>query len=121
MKIHSQKGAQALFDIFKEHSSNQLLFMGAQIAGNHHEKWDGSGYPAALKGTEIPLAARILALGDVYDALTSKRSYKEALSHEESKKIILEGEGTHFDPDVVKAFLDSESDFLKIKDRFHDR
>jgi len=121
MKRHSKKGAQALYDVFKEHSSNHLLFMGAQIAGSHHEKWDGSGYPAALKGTEIPLAARILALGDVYDALTSKRSYKEAFSHEESKKIILEGEGRHFDPDVVKAFLDSESDFIKIKDRFHDR
>ena len=119
MKHHSQKGAQALMDVYRECPSNDLLHMGAQIAGSHHEKWDGSGYPSGLKGNEIPLPARILALGDVYDALTSSRCYKEAFSHDESKRIILEGSGNHFDPDIVNAFLRIEDVFLEIKNNAH--
>lgn len=118
IKFHSQSGAKVLMDIYKECPTNELLYMGAQIAGCHHEKWDGTGYPSGLKGLEIPLPARILALGDVYDALTSRRSYKVAFSHEKSKQIILESSGSHFDPDVVNAFLSIEAIFLEIKDKF---
>ncbi len=120
MKSHTQQGEQVLIDVSSEHPSNELLSMGAQIAGCHHEKWDGTGYPRRLKGSEIPLPARILALCDVYDALTSKRPYKEAFSHEEGKKIIVEGSGTHFDPDIVKAFISCDTLFIEIKEKFND-
>lgn len=121
MKEHTQKGAEALLEVYSRFSSNQLLYMGAQIAQYHHEKWDGSGYPNGLKGDNIPLSARILALGDVYDALRSKRPYKEAFSHEESVNIILAGAGTHFDPNIVQSFLNIEDTFLQIREKFHDQ
>ena len=94
--------------------------MGRDIAYAHHEKWDGTGYPNRLEGEAIPLSARICALGDVYDALTSKRPYKEAFTHEKSKQIILEGRGSHFDVDVVDAFLARENQFTEISSNFHD-
>ena len=94
--------------------------MGIDIAESHHEKWNGSGYPYGLKGTEIPLVARILALGDVYDALTSKRCYKEAFSHEKSRAILQEGAGNHFDPDVIEAFLGTENEFQRIREFYQD-
>ena len=78
----------------------------------HHEKWDGSGYPEGLKGEEIPLTARILAVGDVYDALTSNRSYRHAMTHEEALETIREGVGTHFDPKVAEAFFDVIEDVV---------
>jgi len=77
----------------------------------HHERWDGSGYPNGLKGKEIPLSARIAAISDVYDALTSKRSYKDARSHIEAVQIITSGAGSHFDPDIVRCFLGVEQNF----------
>jgi putative two-component system response regulator len=79
--------------------------MGKEIAYNHHEKWDGSGYPRGLKGEAIPLSARIISLADVYDALTTKRFYKEAYSHDKAKHMIIELKAKHFDPEVVNAFL----------------
>ncbi|WP_432281516.1 HD-GYP domain-containing protein [Shewanella frigidimarina] len=79
--------------------------MGRDIAGAHHEKWDGSGYPNALAGESIPLSARIVALVDVYDALTSPRCYKRPFSHEEAMTLILEGKGKHFDPKLVDSFM----------------
>lgn len=91
-----------------------------QIAGAHHEKWDGSGYPFALKGEEIPLVARILALGDVYDALTSKRCYKDAFTHEVSRDIIVAQSGQHFDPEVVQAFLATEAECRKVREFYQD-
>lgn len=120
MKEHAGMGLISIQAVYQKYPKNKILHMGAEIAGQHHEKWDGSGYPNALAGTEISLAARILALCDVYDALTSKRPYKEPFTHEVSKKIILEGEGKHFDPDIVKAFLEIENTFNTIHKKFSD-
>jgi PAS domain S-box-containing protein len=108
MRQHPQIGGQ-IFDGLSH------MDMSRDIAFYHHEKYDGSGYPHGLKGEEIPLAARIVALADVYDAMTSKRSYKEPLSHERTKKLISICSGGHFDPDVVEAFLNREQDFVRIK------
>ena len=120
MKKHTLIGAGTLRAVNRQHPGNAFLQMGVQIAEGHHEKWDGSGYPHQLRGDAIPLPARILALGDVYDALTSVRCYKEAFTHEKSRQIILDGRGRHFDPDVVDAFLESEDDFLRIRSEFQD-
>jgi len=81
----------------------------------HHEKWDGTGYPAGLSGNGIPVAARIMALADVYDALTTKRVYKEAFSQEKTRQIILKGKARHFDPDLVDVFLGLEEKFIQLK------
>ena len=100
IKTHTTAGAQILAD-----SSNPLVQMARDIAMSHHERWDGSGYPAGLKGEEIPIAARICAVVDVYDALLAKRSYKEAWTAEQALAEIRQGSGTHFDPKLVEAFL----------------
>lgn len=112
MKKHTTIGGNIL-----KGSKIGFVRMGAKIAMTHHEKWDGSGYPQGLKGRKIPLVGRIVALADVFDALTSKRSYKEALSVEESHRIISEGQGSHFDPKVVDAFFSSQATILQIKDQ----
>lgn len=118
MKEHAILGFESIQTISQKYPDNKILHMGAEIAGQHHEKWDGTGYPNALKGTEISLAARILALADVYDALTSKRPYKKPFTHDASKNIIVNGKGKHFDPDIVNAFLEIEDLFIAIKDEF---
>ena len=89
-------------------------------AASHHERWDGKGYPAGLKGQNIPLCARIGTLADVYDALTSKRVYKNAFAHEVAKGIIARDAGTHFDPAVVEAFLRAESAFIDVRERYRE-
>ncbi|NLK62836.1 MAG: response regulator [Fusobacteria bacterium] len=116
MKTHVTLGAETLLTIKKQYPYNKILNMGLKIAKYHHEKWDGSGYCEGLKGDEIPLCARILALCDVYDALRSKRVYKEAFSHEKSYDIILEGKGKHFDPNIVDSFVILAEEFRKIRD-----
>ena len=93
--------------------------MGIEIARSHHERWDGSGYPDGLSGAEIPLSARIMGLADVYDALRSKRHYKDAFPHEKAVAIIREDRGSHFDPDVADAFLENEASFAETWDRLH--
>ena len=103
----------------KEHNPSFLRIAG-EIAYTHHEKWDGSGYPQGLKGEEIPLAGRMMALADVYDALTTARRYKPAHSHQQAVQIIWESSGSHFDPEVVQAFLAVEESFRKISRRFTD-
>ena len=100
IKAHTTTGAQILAD-----SANPLVQMARDIAMSHHERWDGSGYPAGLKGEEIPLAARICAVVDVYDALLAKRSYKEAWTLEQTLAEIRKGSGSHFDPQLVESFL----------------
>ncbi len=97
----------------KPNNSNPFLKMAAEIAGSHHEKWNGSGYPHGLVGTQIPLSARIVALSDVYDALRSRRPYKEPMPLDRTLAIISEGRGEHFDPQVVDKFL---SCFQRIQD-----
>ncbi len=120
MKTHAEIGGSTLRAVDEQHPGNYLIRMGIDIAEGHHEKWDGSGYPHGLRGESIPIAARILALGDVYDALTSKRCYKEAFSHEDARQIIEQGSGCHFDPEVVDAFLSIEPEFIRIRQYMKD-
>ena len=117
MKQHTVLGYKALQKAEQHiaHRTESFLSYACQIAYSHHERWDGTGYPDGLAGAEIPLAARIMALADVYDALTSVRTYKDAFSHEVARSIIVEGRGTQFDPDVVDAFLRAEARMLQIK------
>jgi len=120
MKCHTTLGAKTLEAAIKEHPEASFLHMARDIALTHHERWDGTGYPNHLKGEQIPLCGRVVALADVYDALTSKRVYKGAFSHEIAKSIILKDAGTQFAPDVVEAFLACESEFIAIRQRFRD-
>jgi putative two-component system response regulator len=121
MKKHSVLGATTLGAVLKRHPDNQFLRVGVDVARSHHEKWDGGGYPDGLKGAAIPLAARIVALADFYDALTSKRCYRPAFSHEDTCRMIQEGRGTHFDPDAVTAFGTLEGQFRRIRQEMQDR
>ncbi len=118
MKSHTSIAADTLDAALSKFPGVSFLQMARDIALTHHEKYDGTGYPHGLKDGEIPLCGRILALADVYDALISKRAYKNAFSHEKAKSIILEGRGTHFDPDVVDSFLACEEQFIRIQERF---
>ncbi len=119
IKKHTSIGAQAIESIIgNQVISRGYLNMAREIALYHHEKMDGSGYPSGLKGQDIPLAARIFALGDAYDAIVSPRSYKKALTHEEAVKRIVECRGTHFDPVVVDIFLQSQEEFKEIHNRY---
>jgi len=111
MKTHTIIGAETLREVNRLHPGNDFVRVGIEIAESHHEKWNGTGYPHGLAGEEIPLVGRILALSDVYDALTSRRCYKEAFSHTRSLKIIVDDRGKHFDPDVVDAFVSAEKIF----------
>jgi HD-GYP domain-containing protein (c-di-GMP phosphodiesterase class II) len=113
MQNHTLFGAKIL-----ENAKAELLKVSEQIALTHHEKWDGSGYPHGLSGEKIPLFGRIVAMADVFDALTTKRCYKPAFPLEESLKIINEGTGRHFDPKVVQAFNNSIEKILAIKAQF---
>ena len=115
MKQHTLIGGKILAG-----SDAGFIRLGEIVALIHHEKWDGTGYPRGLKGKKIPLVGRIVAIADVFDALTSKRPYKEPYSLEKSYEIIKEGRGTHFDPDVVDAFFASENDLLAIKEQYKD-
>ncbi|NOY09906.1 MAG: PAS domain S-box protein [Spirochaetes bacterium] len=115
IKLHSKLGGDALSAVDSELELESFLTLGKEIAYFHHERWDGTGYPEGRKGEEIPLSARIVALADVYDALTSERHYKHALSHRETVNLILSEKGTHFDPDIVNIFLDNEEVFKRIK------
>lgn len=121
MKQHAALGRDAI-----AHAEAQLgmevdfLRFAKEIAYSHQEKWDGSGYPEGLRGAAIPLSARLMALADVYDALISKRVYKPAFTHDKAREIILNGSGTHFDPEVVLAFLRREGQFQLIAATFAD-
>ncbi|WP_461205045.1 HD-GYP domain-containing protein [Clostridium sp. DL1XJH146] len=116
MKTHTIAGANTLSNVREEFPNNTFVEIGIRIVKFHHEKWDGSGYPYGLKGEDIPLSARIVAVVDVYDSLRSKRVYKEAFSHEESIKIIEEGIGLHFDPEIADVFLQNEKEYKKLFD-----
>ena len=114
MTSHIDIAFQTLAGIETQYCRSSFLSMGMDIALYHHEKWNGTGYNKGLAGTDIPLSARIMALADVYDALRSKRVYKNAFSHEQSLGIILEGRGTHFDPNLVDVFHSSHREFESI-------
>jgi len=114
MKTHSLVGAATMEAVNDIYRNNAFINMGITIARSHHERWDGTGYPDGLKGEDIPIAARIMAIADVYDALRSTRCYKGALSRGRSREIIESGNGTQFDPLIGKTFLELEGEF----DRF---
>ncbi len=115
IKRHTTLGGDAIKAIEAKIEGQSFLALGKEIAYNHHEKWDGSGYPRGLTGEGIPLAARIIALADVYDALTTRRFYKDAYSHKKSRQIIIDQKGAHFDPAVVDVFLTLEDEFNRIR------
>lgn len=115
MQTHPVIGADTLIAIRKRLGEDELVNMGIQIALEHHERWDGAGYPFGLAGTQITLPARIVALADVYDAMTSKRVYKDAAPHAEVLKHIAAGRGTQFDPHVVDAFIRVQAEFDRVR------
>jgi putative two-component system response regulator len=118
MKAHTTLGGQTLEAALRKFPNVKFLQMARDIAMTHHERVDGKGYPAGLAGDSIPLAGRIVAVADVYDALTSKRVYKDAFGHEVAKSIIVADAGTHFDPLVVDAFVAAEAEFQAVRQRF---
>lgn len=121
MKTHPTLGSDALAAAESSlPAPSKFLHIGREIAGGHHEKWDGSGYPKGLKGDAIPISARLMALADVYDALICKRVYKKAFTHEDAVAFIRDGRGAHFDPDVVDAFLEIQGEFDQIAKRYQD-
>ena len=120
MKKHTVYGHDALLITEQKLGADTFLQYAREIAHTHQEKWDGSGYPSGLKGEEIPLGGRLMALADVYDALISKRVYKPPFPHEKAVQIILEGKGQHFDPELVDAFVELQETFRNIALTFAD-
>ncbi len=123
MRTHARIGADAIRRAIQDEQDQdglEFMHVAIEIAHYHHEKWDGSGYPSGLKGESIPLPARMMALADVFDALISRRVYKPAFAVEEAIRIILEGRGSHFDPDVVDAFVSHLEDFRGVAARYSD-
>ena len=133
MKTHAAIGAaaigKAMHDVLaaaddttaaQAHGAFAFLRVAQEIAATHHEKWDGSGYPAGLAGDAIPAAGRLMALADVFDALTCRRVYKKAMDFDQATQLITDGRGTHFDPDVVDAFLACHDQFVRIATQFQD-
>lgn len=121
MKRHTIYGRDALLHAEKAlGGTSSFLSYATEIAYTHQEKWDGSGYPQGLQGENIPLSGRLMAIADVYDALISRRCYKPAYTHEEAVRIIQEGRGRHFDPELTDAFLEIAEEFRRIADQFRD-
>ena len=120
MKTHTKIGYDALCLASKKLGENSFLQNAMTLAKSHHEKWNGTGYPDQLSGADIPIAGRIMAVSDVYDALISERVYKPAIPHKEAVKIIAEESGKHFDPEIVEAFLSVSKQFHEIALMFSD-
>jgi putative two-component system response regulator len=117
MKRHAVFGARIIKKISAGTSESDFLKHSEIFARTHHEKWDGSGYPAGLAGVNIPLQGRLMAIVDVYDALTSDRPYKKAMPHEAAARVIIENGGTHFDPVLVDVFRQVENRFRSVSIR----
>ncbi|MDR3376079.1 MAG: HD domain-containing phosphohydrolase [Ancalomicrobiaceae bacterium] len=121
MKTHTAIGHRAIETAERRLGmSVEFLACAKEIALNHHERWDGTGYPNGLSGNAIPISARLMAVADVYDALTSRRVYKDAIPHDQAIAIMLEGRGRHFDPNVIDAFAEISDEFRDIADRYSD-
>jgi len=120
MKQHAEIGHEALLRAESDLGSSSFLQLAREIALTHHERWDGNGYPQGLNGHDIPISGRLMAIADVYDALISKRVYKEPFPHDEAVKLILAEKGTQFDPDIVDAFEQLQSEFQRIAIEFMD-
>ena len=114
MKTHASEGERIIDEIMARTGEGDFLHYAKLFAGFHHERWDGTGYPRRLKGTEIPLQGRLLAVADVYDAIVSDRPYHKALTHDEAVKIIMESAGTQFDPNITGIFFELKDQFKKI-------
>jgi len=112
IKLHCAEGERIIDGIIDMAEEDGFLSHAKKFAGGHHEKWDGTGYPKGLRGEEIPLEGRLMAIADVYDALVCERPYKKPLTHGQAMEIIRGGSGTHFDPKLVEAFLNVADDFL---------
>lgn len=117
MKTHCAIGSDTLRDASEKLDFQSFLSIAIQLSRFHHEKWNGTGYPEGLSEEKIPISARIMALADVYDALRSTRPYKEPMSHEKAREIIVTESGHHFDPDVVNAFVKNEQAFMNISEK----
>ena len=117
MKTHALVGGELLQEIH-ERTGLLYLHLAYEVASGHHERWDGSGYPKGLCGTDIPLAARIIAFADVFDALTTERCYKTAFSYEQAKKMVVAASGRHFDPMVVEAYLRQEVAWVAVMKQY---
>ncbi len=121
MKSHTTLGRDAIIHAEKNLGIEvPFLQYAKEIAYSHQEKWDGSGYPQGLSGDDIPISARLMAVADVYDALISRRVYKMPMPHEDAVKIMLEGKGQHFDPDVIDAFIECQAEFKAIGEKYSD-
>jgi putative two-component system response regulator len=120
MKMHAEIGEQTLTAAMKKFPGTRFLELARDIAVSHHEWFDGTGYPRGLAGEQIPLCGRIMALADVYEALTARRVYKAAFTHERANGIIVGESGTHFDPDIVQAYMRIEDQFIAIQEQFND-
>jgi putative two-component system response regulator len=120
MKKHTTYGLNALKVSEQEMGESSFLRLAGEVANSHHERWDGSGYPFGLKGEEIPISGRIMAIADVYDALISKRVYKSPMPHKQAVEIILASKGSHFDPNMVDTFEEIEDSFRMIALEFAD-
>ena len=119
MKRHTEIGAAALEDASNKSECCEFLETAAEIARYHHERFDGSGYPTGLSGVSIPLSARLVAVADVFDALTSERVYKKAMSPDDARALIESESGFHFDPVIVSAFTQSWDQFLELARQSH--
>lgn len=121
MKTHTTLGRDAIVTAERRLGVNvDFLSYAKEVAYSHQEKWNGSGYPEGLAGDAIPISARLMAVGDVYDALISRRPYKEPMPHNQAVQLIIDGRGTHFDPDIVDAFIALQDDFLAISQQYAD-
>ncbi len=120
IKQHTVLGASTLRAVRAEFPHIDIVQFGIELAEGHHERWDGTGYPNKVAGEAIPLSARILSVGDVYDAITSKRCYKDAVPHEKCAAIIREESGSQFDPDIVEAFVAAEAHFVEVRETYQD-
>jgi CHASE2 domain-containing sensor protein len=120
MKQHTVYGRDTILAAERKLGNTSFLHVAREIAYTHHERWDGSGYPEGLKGEQIPVPGRLMALADSYDALTSKRVYKSRIPHEKAVEIIIEEKGSHFDPEVVDAFLEIQENFRQIALKYAD-
>jgi len=115
---HTTKGSIALGSVIEKHPNNSFIRMSVEIVRFHHEAWNGKGYPIGIAGETIPLSARIMTLSDVYDAVRSKRAYKEAKTHEEAVEEIQVMKGIHLDPRIVETFIETQHEFIEIYEQF---
>ena len=118
IKLHTVEGYRIVQEVLGKSEEPDYISMASDVALSHHEKWNGEGYPRQLKGEQIPLSARIMAIADVFDALISHRCYKPAMSYEEAFTTIKESSGTHFDPELVNIFLENSDEIIKISERY---